>query len=399
MNGTVEASDARHANRSAVLWALLQRGTATRLELGSAARLSPATVSRVVDGLTGEGLVRDSPLVPTGRRGRRISPVAFNGDVGAVVGVDLGGSNCRLVATDLLGRVLARTRRRTPSRLSTAKLARWVSDQALALLEDRSVGRVAVGLPGIVDPQTGAVRGAPNLPQVEGLSFIEAIRDQVPVPVTFDNDSNMAVLGEIRLGGGRGKRNVVMFTIGTGLGAGVVMDGRLLRGRSGLVGELGYLPVGLDGTTLESLLSAHGLMAQAAQRGVHLTSLTAMFALSAPKALQEIRKRFSKGLLTALVAVTVAYEPDVVVLGGGVANSLRETIGGLEKELHTIVPEGPELAVSAIGDAAGAFGAVVAGLHDAYVQLGVDPSLLDGSVGPELTGVLAEFTEVSADAD
>lgn len=325
--------------------------------------------------------------------------MAFNGSLGTVVGVDLGGSNCRLVATDLLGRVLGRTRRRTPARLSTVKLARWVSDQVSSLLEDRPVGRVAMGLPGIVDPQTGAVRGAPNLPQVEGLSFVEAIREQVPVPVTFDNDSNMAVLGEIRLGAARGRCNVVMFTIGTGLGAGVVMDGRLLRGRSGLVGELGYLPVGPDGTTLESLLSAHGLMEQAVGEGLSLASSAAVFAPAAPEELQVIRTRFLRGLLTALVAVTVAYEPDVVVLGGGVAGSLHEALGALEKELRTIVPEGPDLALSAIGDAAGAFGAAVAGLHDAYMQLGVDPSLLDGTVGPELTGVLTELTEVSADAD
>ena len=398
MNGAMEASDTRQANRSAVLWALLQRGTTTRLELGAGTGLSPATVSRVVDGLMSEGLVRDAPSVPTGRRGRRISPVTFDGDAGTVVGVDLGGSNCRFVAVDLLGRVRHRVRCRTPARMSTRKLAGWVSDRVSPLLEGRPLGSVAIGLPGIVDPVTSAVRGARNLCQVEGLAFVDAVREQVPAPVIFDNDSNMAVLGEIRLGAARGQRNVVMFTIGTGLGAGVVLDGRLLRGRSGLVGEFGYLPVGPEGTTLEALLSAQGLIEQSAHRGVHLTSPTAVFAPSAPRGLQVIRKRFSQGLVAALVAVSVAYEPDVVVLGGGVANALRDALGGVEKELRVLVPDGPDLAVSAVGDPAGAFGAVVAGLCDAYRQLGVDPSLLDGSVGPELTCLLPEPTGAPVDA-
>ncbi|MDA8310308.1 MAG: ROK family protein [Actinomycetota bacterium] len=314
--------------------------------------------------------------------------------------MDIGGSNCRFVATDLLGRVLHRSRVRIPARMPTRKLANWVSERLVALLENKSFGRVTVGLPGIVDPSTGCVRNAPNLRQLEGLAFTEAVRAQLPCRVTFDNDSNMAVLGEIRLGAARGHRNVVMFTIGTGLGAGVVLDGHLLRGRSGLVGELGYIPFGPDGSTLEALLSAHGLLEQAAHRGIRLSSPSAVFDRSPQRGLQAIRRRFSQALLATLVVVTVVYEPDVVVLGGGVANSLLDAIEGFEKDLRTLVPEGPRLVVSAIGDLAGAFGAVVASLHGVYTDLGVDAMLLDGrAVGPELTNLLLDPPGAPSRAD
>jgi len=305
------------------------------------------------------------------------------------VGVDLGGSNCRMLAVDLLGQVMGRARKPTPARLSTRRLAAWVGDEVRALVERPPFLFVTVGLPGIVDIETSAVRAAPNLPQVEGLDFVAHLRSQLPATVGFDNDSNLAALGEMRLGAAQGKRSAVMFTIGAGLGAGVVLDHRLLRGRTGLVGEFGYLPFGGRGEALEEILSARGLVAAAQRRGIEIPSPEAIFAAPALPPLRAVRARFEDGLLLAVVAATAAYEPEVVVLGGGVADSLAAVLPRLQARLRAAVPNPPEVRLSSLGDLAGAIGAVISGLHDAYIAVGVDPSLLDGSVGPGLEGLQA----------
>jgi predicted NBD/HSP70 family sugar kinase len=367
----------------------LEQGISTREQLATATKLSAATVSRVVDELMKEGLVRDAASIPTGRPGRRITPVEFVAHVGSVVGVDLGGTNCRVIAVDLLGKVLHRVRTAVPEGLSTRKLAGWLADQVRSVANGASLYSVTVGLPGIVHPATSEVRTATNLPQVEGLGFVKALRRQLEVPVGFDNDSNLALLGEMRLGAAQHHKSAVMFTIGTGLGAGVVLDGRLLRGRTGLIGEFGvYLPVGFDGLTLEDVLSASGLVKEAARAGVPVDSAREILSGQPSKALMGVRNRFEQALFFALVGMTTAYEPEVIVLGGGVAESLGEILPGIEQRLRALIPECPALAISKLGDPAGAVGALIVGLQDAYVQMGVNPSELDVSVGPRLVELL-----------
>lgn len=393
----MESSAARQANRSAVLWAVLRAGTASRIDIARSAGLSAATVSRVIDGLIADGLVREAAAVPTGRPGRRITPVCFVAEAGVVVGVDLGGSNCRLIAVDLLGTVRARVRTTTPAGHSTGQLARWVADSIGELVGEAPLAFVSVGLPGVVNTAAGEVRAAPNLPQVEGGAFIAALTDLMDAPVAFDNDSNLALRGEMRLGAARDCRSAVMFTIGTGLGAGVVLDNRLLRGRTGLVGEFGALPVA-DGT-LEDVLAGRGLLEASAAAGFALDSPAPVFAEGAPPALVAVRRRFAEALLLGLVAVAAAYEPEVIVIGGGVAPSLGAVVAEASRALAARLPGAPRVELSSLGDPAGAIGAVIAGLHDAYVGLGVDEALLDGSIGPglaELEGMPeGRFADVS----
>jgi predicted NBD/HSP70 family sugar kinase len=381
----LEPSQARQANRSEVLWALLQGGAPSRESLARRTGLSAATVSRVIDGLVREGLVREHATVPTGRPGRRVSPVEFVADTGTVVGVDLGGSNFRAMSSDLLGNVSGRVRTATPSRLGAKALAAWVSRQVRSLKAPGPLRSVVVGLPAVVHPTDFTVRGAPNLPQIEGLAFVEALQEDLQLPVSFDNDSNLALVGEVRLGAARGHSSAVMLTIGTGLGAGVFLQGGLLRGQSGFVGEFGYLPVGGQGETLEEVLSARGLVAAAALCGTELPSPEPIFARGVPQVFRKLRRRFEDCLLLCLAVIAAAYDPSVVVIGGGVAASLQdEVLSNVETRLKQLLPSCPVLAASQLGDPAGAIGALVVALRDAYSQLGVDEAALDGRIGPGL---------------
>ncbi|MEA2974159.1 MAG: hypothetical protein QOG82_2617, partial [Actinomycetota bacterium] len=265
-------------NRAAVLAQVLSTSPTTRAVVAAATGLSPATVSRMVDALLSEGVVRETDEVPSGRRGRRATLVEIVADRSVVVGVDLGASSTRFIVADLLAEPLGRRTSPTPSDCGPQELADWLADEVMTVvggLSDR-LAAVAVGLPGAVRRHDRSVSSAPNLPQVEQRAFLDVLEQRLGPALDLDNDSNYALLGEQRFGAARSARTAVMLTVGAGLGAGVALDGRLLRGRNGLVGEFGHLPVGPLGTPLEHLVTGPGIMRRAAELGLDISSPAAL---------------------------------------------------------------------------------------------------------------------------
>lgn len=372
----VETSAARQANRSAVLACLLTAGEATRAWLAEATGLSQATVSRVTDGLIAERLVAEGGAVQSGHRGRNAVSLHLTDDVGVVCGIDIGGSNCRMIVSDLRGRQLARDDDRTPVQLRKAELAEWLARRVRDLTKEQTgpLRAVAIGLPGMVTEDGLRISGAPNVPQIEGTDFAAELRDAMKLPVTLDNDANLALLGELRFGSGRGLSTVVMLTIGAGLGGGVAFDGRLLKGRRGMVGEFGYLPAGPSGELAEELLSGTGLLRRARAVGVRVPAVSEIFASDAPALLEPLRGQFDRALLLVLTAASAAYEPEAVVIGGGLLPVIAERLPGIAARLNELLPAPPQLRLSELGDRSGALGAVAAACQAACTQLGITES-------------------------
>lgn len=378
---------ARRYNRARLLGALISSGRATRGQLASKTALSKPTVSRVVDDLLVEGFVREAPPETTGSRGRHAVPLELVGDRGVACGVDMGATTTRFLLGDLSGRPLAIERRRTPRSMSARSLAAWVVEHVVDLCETSGAPPpwgVAVGVPGVVHPDTGAVRNAPNLPRIEGELFIEALRSQ-PIPSVLDNDANVALLGEFYFGAARGSRSAAMFTIGTGVGAAVVLEGKLYRGRSGFAGEFGAARSGHGTLTIEDAISGEGLLRAAHDRGIEISSAADVFEARAPAPLRRLRLAAERALLVALTAASAAYEPEVIVLGGGVSASLVPWLGRIQAELERSMPSAPSVVVSQLSDLAGVFGALAQALDIAYVHAGVSLSDLDGAppIAPE----------------
>jgi predicted NBD/HSP70 family sugar kinase len=163
-----------------------------------------------------------------------------------------------------------------------------------------------------------------------------------------------------------------MLTVGAGLGAGVALDGRLLRGRNGLVGEFGHLPVGPLGTPLEHLVTGPGIMRRAAELGLDISSPAALFQDDADGPLIAMRRHVEQALLVVLTAAVVSYEPDTIVLGGRIARSMTPQLAELGEALLRIVPSGPPVVPAQLNDLSGALGAVVAALHRVYLSLGLN---------------------------
>lgn len=287
-----------------------------------------------------------------------------------VCGVDVGGSNVRVVLADLAAKPLATRTVPTPTALDVRRLAHWLADLIRQTVADRwpQLDCVALGLPGAVRQDDRAISTAPNLRQVEDPQFLQLLEERLGITIEVDNDSNYALLGELRFGAARHAQTAVMFTVGAGLGAGVALDRRLFRGRSGLVGEFGHLPVGPLGSSLEQLISGPGILNRTRELGLHLDNPADVFRSTDPR-LIAVKQHVEQALLIILTAAVVAYEPEVIVLGGGISHALEPD--RLGSRLREILPAAPCIQSAELGDLSGALGAVVAALHTAYGRLGL----------------------------
>lgn len=356
-----------------VLGELLATAPTTRQQLAHGTGLSTATVTRAIDVLIAERLARVLHELPSSSPGRRAVLLQARGDGHAMVGIDIGATNTRFVTVDLQAKPSTRVSVATPSNLSSAELAAWV----IELIAEHTAGSeapvsaVAVGLPGAVNPETHVVTNAPHLMMVKEPNFSETLTRDVGTHVDFDNDANYALLGEFYFGAARGAHSAAMFTLGTGLGGAVLLDGHLVHGRNGLVGEFGSLPLGPLGSRLEHSLTGPSLLLRAAELGILLESPVEIFRNDATRSLSMLRHQYEQSLIVAITAATVAADPDVIVLGGGIAASLSGSIPTIQESLTSNLGHSPRIAIAELAEFSGAYGAAVQALHHVYLTLGV----------------------------
>lgn len=366
--------DTRAINRNAVLTALMRSRPASRKQIAELTGISAATVTRSVDQLLAEGIVRETTEIVSEARGRRAVELDIVADRSYVVGVDLGASNTRIIVADLLARPVFASETPTPTTMPEAELVEWIAATVREAAADvwDSVEHVCLGLPGAVSQRDLTVSNAPNLLQVESPTFLAAVQRAVGREMHFDNDANYALLGEMHYGAARGAPNAAMLTIGFGLGAGLAIEGRILQGERGLIGEFGQLPIGPLGTRLEHMVTGGGILRRAAEAGLQLDAPAELFADDAGPGLLSLRGHFDQALLVVLTATTVSCDPQTIVLGGGIANSLISSIDRYRIALEQNLRISPDIATAELGDFSGAVGAVVASLHAVYAGLGVE---------------------------
>ena len=179
-------------------------------------------------------------------------PIPASRDGPLLVGIDIGGTKIAIAAGDASGAIAARWRRSTePSGRPEEDLERLGDDvrnvlrEAGATLED--VAAVGVTAPGPLDPERGVVLLPPNLPGWRDVAIVERLAESLGRPVSLENDANAAALAEWHFGAARGLRHVVYLTMSTGVGGGLILDGRLYRGVLASAGEIGHVPVEWEG--------------------------------------------------------------------------------------------------------------------------------------------------------
>lgn len=187
-----------------------------------------------------------------------------------VLSVDLGGTNLRVAAVREDGTLLERLEEASEARSGGAAVLKKTAEAVKAVgakVEGNNILGVALGFPGIVDPVKGVVHRSPHFPDWKDLDILSFFKTELPWPAAVDNDANLAALGESWKGAGKGLKNFLMMTLGTGVGGGLVIDGRVFHGDRGFAGEIGHLCIETDGPPcacgsrgcLETFISATGI--------------------------------------------------------------------------------------------------------------------------------------------
>ncbi|KAB1146142.1 ROK family transcriptional regulator [Micromonospora sp. DSM 115977] len=233
----------RALNDRAALELLLERGPLTRARLGELTGLSKVTASQLVERLEERGLVTRVGE-QAGGRGPNAQLYAVRPGSAHVVGVDVGADRVVAACADITGAVIGRVEqsvRDTDDPVGVVHNA-VVQAASSAGAQLSSVRRIVLGTPGLVDPGTGDITFAFNLPRWH-TGLLAALRDDLHTPVVFENDVNLAAVAEAQSGAAQGLTDFVLVWVGAGVGLAIVLGGRLHHGSSGAAGEIGYLPV------------------------------------------------------------------------------------------------------------------------------------------------------------
>ncbi|MPY33834.1 ROK family protein [Streptomyces adustus] len=363
----------RSTNERLLLDRLRGLGAASRAQLARETGLSKPTVSSALAALAAVGLVREVGTHAP-ERGRTAVLYAPDPAAGYALGVDVGRGWLRVAVADLDGTLVARADVRNRARGSGA-LADLVVSTARQVVADSGVDPAevvhgVVGTPGVYDEKQRRVRYAMHLPGWGRAGLLEDLREALGVPLEMHNDANLAALGEYTYGVGAGSRLFAYILIGTGLGMGVVSEGRLFTGAHGLAGEIGFLPWPGQPRPerLEDAVSGVAVV-EAARRFGMSGQLTAKAVFEAarhgnPAALRAVRLEGERIAHTVAAAAAV-LDPDLVVLGGGVGHSVDLLLGPVREHLRALTPLRPRISPSRLGEDAVLLGAVATALGTA----------------------------------
>ena len=347
----------------AILELLAERPRASRSELVAATGLSAATVGRAVARLRRHGLLREVPLDAAGV-GRPPRIVELEDRSAFVVGIDAGGRTLRAGIASLGGRLGTRIAR--PVRDATDPDA--LLDDLVALVDAlaESVGpgtiqAVVAGISGIVDHANGRVLQAPDLPGLNGIPVAARLATRLELPAAVDNDDLLAAIGEAAAGAAIGCRDVVFLSLGYGLGAGLIVGGRPVRGASHAAGAIAYLGPGrLDERASGRAIPLRYRELSPARPAPPVADARQVFELAeaGDEAAIQVVGEVVGSLGDLAVDVAALLDPEVIVVGGGLADAGTALFGPLAARLGASLPYPPRLAPSALEDAAVLHGAV-----------------------------------------
>ncbi|MER5820623.1 ROK family transcriptional regulator [Streptomyces californicus] len=376
-------STARAINDRLALGLLQQHGPLTAAQLKTETGLSRPTVADLVERLGAAGLIEvvgESGAVRRGPNAKLYGIVAGRAHLAAL---DVRLGSVSVVVTDLLGATLAQDALPIGGDTGTGPAV----DRAAALLESaaRAAGpvplhSVGIGAPGLIDPATGELRDSTGLPAWHR-GLVRELQRRLPATVLVENETNLAAVAELREGAAKGRDTFVLLWLGQGIGAAVMLDGKLRQGASGGAGEIGFLPVpGAGGlpsavdcaggfhslagsAALCELASTHGLLdlATVSEGGEEAAAVaTVRAALEAGEPGEPFLKEVADRLALGSAAVASVLDPGCVLLAGAVGHAGGPALAArVEERLAAMSPLRTEVRAGSLGDGAVLRGALI----------------------------------------
>ncbi|OBF36830.1 sugar kinase [Mycobacterium sp. ACS1612] len=373
----------RALNQRLVLERLRGHGEATRPQIANDTGLSKPTVGQALLDLEQHGLVRAIGRSTSGP-GRAAVIYRTAPDAGHIVGVDIGRRVIRVAVADLDGSVVSRVDQPNKSRSGTSLLRTACTSVECAIAEagltPDDIVVTVVGTPGIPDLRTGTVHRAPNLPGWERRGLLGELVDALSAggsEVIVENDANLSVVGEHASGAAQGVDVVACLTVGTGIGMGLLLNGKLFRGAHGAAGEIADLPfdrvpagvVQHRPGPVETAAAADAVVSAANDAGLRdVQSAKAVFDLARQGdelALQVVSDEASK-LAQVVSIVTVVLDPGVIVLAGGIGRNADLLAEPMRRELAETIPVVPDIVGGQLGEDAVLVGAIASAKDTAW---------------------------------
>ncbi|MDP3789620.1 MAG: ROK family protein [Candidatus Omnitrophota bacterium] len=306
-----------------------------------------------------------------------------------IIGVDIGGTHTKVALLGSGGRILYKTDFPTQD-YKRAALIKALSEAVRIILEKKHIKKreilgLGIGLPGLVDFKKGLVFCLTNVPGWTNVPLKKILERNIGMPVFIDNDVKVMAIGELRFGAGRGYKNAICMTLGTGVGGAVIINGNLYRGASLVAGEIGHIPVNEDGPAcncgssgcLEAYVgreyflndarkrigrTPHPMLKHGALRGAGFTpERLSEAALKGNRAAADAWRKMGEHIGNALVGVVNLLNPQIIIIGGGMAGAGEILFGSIRKTVSKKSLRIPGRAVKIVraklGNDAGVIGA------------------------------------------
>jgi glucokinase len=305
------------------------------------------------------------------------------------IGVDIGGTNIKIALVDKDGSITYSDTTPTRAELGYEKALANVKQAVVDLMKNtkttaEDIEGMGFGFPGLVNYETGIIEVLTNMPDWVGIPVAKIMEDEFKIPTRLDNDVNCAALGELHFGAGKGCKDLVCITVGTGIGAGIIVNGKLVRGTSNAAGEIGHIKLSLgdgplcgcgDFACFEAYASGPAIVAMAKEYIAGGKSskykemateelspyIVAQAALQGDAVAKKIYEKMGEVLGIGLSSVINLLNPAKIIIGGGVAdagdilfNPIRNTIA---KRAMSIQAKAVEVLPAQLGNSAGVIGA------------------------------------------
>jgi predicted NBD/HSP70 family sugar kinase/biotin operon repressor len=379
-------ADTRRArNRGRVVAALREAGAASRAQLARRTGLSRTTVASVVDELERSGVlveqVDDAGASPRGGRPPRL--LSFTRSAGVAIGIDFSQGYLRVAAADLSHSILSEVERpmliEEPAESGLTAAVELLEEVLLEAGVSRSeVVGVGLALPAPIDRRSGRVGASSILPGWVDLRAAEELESRLGLRVEVDNDANLGALAELHWGAAEGRRNAAYLKVATGIGAGLIVDGRLFHGSGGMAGEIGHTIVDEEGPVcrcgkrgcLETLAGTQALaelLRPRLGRSIRTAELVEL-ASSGDSAARRVIADAGRHIGMAVATLCDLLNPELIVVGGELSLAGDLLLGALREQVHrNAIPataRDVEIVASRLGPRAELLGALALVLAD-----------------------------------
>lgn len=307
------------------------------------------------------------------------------------IGVDIGGTNVPASIVDGSGKIIHTIDKKTLAEggpdAVISRITSSIKDLVTyfkSTIRDGEIIGVGIGAPGTLDHKKGQITTSPNLPQLRNIPIVELINKEVKLPVYLDNDANCAVIAEHWIGAAKGCENVVLMTLGTGIGGGIIINNKIYRGSHGTAGEIGHMTIFVKGNKcacgnfgcLEAYASANATVNRAKEKlkredvastlqTKKLSDITAheifLHAEQGDRFAQSILIESGNYLGVGIAAIANIFDPDMIIIGGGFSDAEKYLIPAAIDEAYKrsfkSVMDNIKVTRAKLGNTAGVIGA------------------------------------------